>query len=60
MNKQIIVKKVWSLNPTIYKEMTLKEASEQYFDWCEYVIAPIHFHSGELTKSFIEWLETEI
>lgn len=57
MNNQIKIKKIWSLNPTKYKTITLKEASKNY---SEYVNHMVKKHKGENIKSFIQWLETEI
>lgn len=52
MNNKLIVKKLVSLNPTKYSKITLKKASEQYFDWV--------CGLKTVDKSFIKWLETEI
>jgi hypothetical protein len=56
MNKKIIVKKIWSLNPTKYKKITLEEASRRYFKYMSYFICKQDY----MYKSFTEWLESEI
>ena len=56
MNNKILVKKICSLNPTKYKKIALKEASEQYQKYLGYFIQDRDFQY----KSFINWLETEI
>ena len=52
MNNKIIVKKLWSLNPTQYKKITFKEASEEYAKYL------VYFKLNSY-KTFIDWLESE-
>lgn len=56
MNKNILVKKIWSLNPTKYKKISLEEASAVYGIYISYFIK----RSDLNFKSFVEWLESEI
>ena len=56
MNCQIKLKKVWSYAPKLYKDITLKEASEAYYDYILFCISREDYDY----KSFREWLETEI
>lgn len=68
-NSTRLVRKIWSLNPSKYKEMRLDEASEQYAEYlkayhCKTFIneaenyTEIFDHAG--VKTFLEWLLTEI
>ena len=57
MNRKIMVKKIWSLNPTKYEEITLEEASKRYDDYLQYFFA---YACGDEAKGFINWLESEI
>jgi hypothetical protein len=55
VNKKILVKKLWSLNPTKYKKITLKDASNQYDEYVSLcVLERFSF------KTFIDWLGSEI
>jgi hypothetical protein len=56
MNNKILVKKICSLNPTRYKKITLKEASDRYRIYLDYFINDRDFQY----KPFTEWLESEI
>jgi hypothetical protein len=58
MNKNIKVKKLVSLYPTKYKEISLKEASAGYFNYLERFQDAISPFTRQ--KTFIQWLESEI
>lgn len=55
-------KKIWSLNPSLYEDITPEQLVERY---CAYVKSHIettatNYDLSQDVKSIAEWLETEI
>lgn len=54
------VKKIWSLNPKLYKFLSYKEAEKRYEDYLtSWQKAMVERQAGVL-KTFEQWLKTEI
>jgi hypothetical protein len=56
MNNKTTVKKICSLNPTKFKKMNLKKASDKYADYINYFVTKKDYSF----KTFTEWLNSEI
>lgn len=54
----LYVKKIWSLNPTKYKYMTLEKATKEYNEYLGNWQGYILYKSNP--KTFKNWLQTEI
>lgn len=60
MNRQLKVKKLYSMNPFRYKMMTLADASDEYAEYLANVLNNATSKDKIVFKTFTNWLETEI
>jgi hypothetical protein len=54
------VKKIWSLNPTKYKYITIEKAIKGYENYIIGYIKSLYFNKDKKPKTFKSWLTTEI
>lgn len=57
----LYIKKIWSLNPTLYKFIKYEKAIDSYSEWLDVVIQSQNFLKPDThIKTFEEWCKTEI
>ena len=57
---KLYVKKIWSLNPDLYKFIEFNKAQKEYNEWLKDSLNSSYYKKGDEIKSFEEWLKTEV